>query len=168
MNSWLWIHTMNSWFQTLNSYLWIHSYEFRSIWIHDYEFMISDLWIHILWIHRSLWIHSLWIHSLWIHSYEFIYFWIHIWIHIGQWSRCWPNWSKALPMCKLVFTVVQLGLQSSIPFEPSRATKSGSRGWGFEAPFGTLKRQQWLGSPFNSTSRVTLSRSCFAAGRLLI
>jgi hypothetical protein len=43
--------------------------------------------------------------------------------------RCrWPNWSAALPMSKLVFTVVQFGLQSSIPFEPSRATKSGSRG----------------------------------------
>ena len=43
--------------------------------------------------------------------------------------RCrWPIWSAALPMSKLVFTVVQFGLQSSIPFEPSRATKSGSRG----------------------------------------
>ena len=37
-------------------------------------------------------------------------------------------------MSKLVFTVVQFGLQSSIPFEPSRATKSGSRGGVFEAP----------------------------------
>ena len=45
-----------------------------------------------------------------------------------------------------------------------------SQGWGFasEAPVGALKRQQWLGSPFNRTSRVTLSRSCSAAGRLLI
>ena len=31
-------------------------------------------------------------------------------------------------MSKLFFTVVHFGLQTSIPFEPSRATKSGSRG----------------------------------------